>query len=71
MKRLFFFSKHFRKDKNIDSSLAIDCINSGKKELEEKPNKYQSIKDYRKGTLVVIWKDKKEKCFVITAYWKR
>jgi len=68
---VFFFSKHYRTDKGIDASLAIDCINSGKRKLGAKPNKFKSGKKYRGGQLVVVWKDRGEKCFVITAYWKR
>jgi len=70
LKRVFFFSKHYRKDKGIDTSLAIECINTGKKALDEKPNKFKSHKKHRKGVLIVVWKDRGEKCFVITAYWK-
>jgi len=63
LKRLFFFSKHYSEDKEIDTTLAIDCIETGKKHLDEKPNKF------RKGELIVVWKNRNEKCFVITAYW--
>ncbi len=69
MKRLYFFSKHFVNDKDIDSTLAIDCINTGKRELDERPNKFKSRKQYKKGELIVIWKDRGEKCFIITAFW--
>lgn len=69
MKRLFFFSKHYSRDKEIDTTLAIDCIETGKKQLDEKPKKFKSRKKYRKGELVVVWKDRGEKCFVVTAYW--
>ena len=69
MKRLFFFSKHYSRDKEIGTTLAIDCIETGKKQLDEKPNKFKSRKNYRKGELIVIWKDRGEKCFVVTAYW--
>lgn len=71
MKRQFFLSKHYKEDKRIDVSLAIDCINTGRKELDEPPNKFKSTKKYRKGELVVIWKDRGENCFIITAYWKK
>lgn len=69
MKRLFFFSKHYTRDKNIDTGLAIDCINTGRKKLVGKPNKFRGAKKYKKGELIVIWKGRGEKCFVITAYW--
>ena len=69
LKRAFFFSRHYSREKEIDTSLAIDCINTGRRELDEKPNKFKSRKKYRKGDLIVVWKDRGEKCFVITAYW--
>ena len=71
MKRRFFFSKHYREEKDIEVSLAIDCINTGRKVLDKAPNKFKSIKKYRKGELVVVWKNRGEHCFVITAYWKK
>ncbi|MFH0973881.1 MAG: hypothetical protein V1817_03795 [Candidatus Micrarchaeota archaeon] len=65
----FVFSKHYREDKDIDVSLAVDCVHSGKKELEEKPNKFKARKNYRKGELIVVYKDCGEYFFVITAFW--
>ena len=69
MKRDFYFSQHYRRDKNIDMSLTIDCICSGKKELDEKSSKYKSRKMYKKGELIVIWKAQGSDVFVITAFW--
>ncbi|MFH1752327.1 MAG: DUF4258 domain-containing protein [archaeon] len=71
MRKQFFFSKHYRKDKEIDTDLTISCIETGKRVLNEKPNKYKSRKKYRKGELIVVWKNRGEKCFVVTAYWNK
>ena len=70
MKRVFFFSKHYSRDKSIEASLAIDCINTGKQAPDEGANKFKNSKKYRKGELIVVWKKSRETCFVITAYWK-
>ncbi len=65
----FIFSKHYREDKDIDVSLAVDCIHTGKKEPEEEPNKFKARKNYRKGELIVVFKDCGEYFFVVTAFW--
>ncbi len=65
----FLFSKHYREDKDLDTGLACDCIHTGKKELDEEPNKYKSTKKYRAGELIVIHREYDEYFFVITAYW--
>ncbi|NYZ78162.1 hypothetical protein H0N96_02050 [Candidatus Micrarchaeota archaeon] len=65
----FLFSKHYREDKEIDVELAVDCIHTGKKELNEEPNKFKSMKDYRRGKLIVIYREYEEYYFVVTAFW--
>jgi len=70
VKYRFNFSLHYRLDKDIDASLAIDCILAGKRQVDKAPHKYKSSKKFRKGELVVVWKRRGEECFVITAYWK-
>ena len=68
-KREFVFSKHYREDKDIDTSLAIDCVNTGKKQREREAKKFKSRKKYRKGELVVVYRDFEDYVFVITAFW--
>ena len=68
MKRSFYFSCHYRQDKDIDVSLAIDCVCTGRKELNQEPNKYKSRKKYAKGELIVIWKDNRAEVFVIAVF---
>ena len=69
---MYYFSKHYKRDKNIDFSLAIDCINTGKRIKNNKNhNKFKSIKKYKKGELIVIWKKQGFDIFVITAYWNK
>jgi len=70
MKKAFLFSKHYREDKDIDAELAKDCIQTGKKALDEEPNKFKSVKSYRKGELVAVYRDYEEYFFAITAFWK-
>jgi len=65
----FLFSKHYREDKEIDVELAVDCIHTGKKELNKEPNKFKSIKKYRRGELIVIYREYEDYYFVITAFW--
>ena len=65
------FSKHYREDKEIDVELAIDCIHTGKKTLDEEPNKFKALKKYRRGELIVVYKEFDEYFFVITAFWNK
>ena len=65
----FIFSKHYREDKDIEKDLAKGCIHTGKKELDEAPNKYKSRKKYRKGELIVVYREYDDYFFVITAFW--
>ena len=51
----FLFSKHYKEGKDIDTELAIQCIHTGKKTLDEEPNKFKSRKKYRCGELIVIY----------------
>ena len=67
--REFIFSKHYKEDKDIDVELATDCIHTGKKALEQEPNKFKSTKKYRAGELVTIYREYDGYYFVITAYW--
>ena len=65
----FVFSKHYKEDEDIDTGLAKDCVQTGQKELEEEPNKFKARKNFRKGELIVVYKDLGEYFFVITAFW--
>jgi len=65
----FLFSKHYREEKDIDVELAIDCIHTGKRALDEEPNKFKARKKYRRGELVVVYREYDEYYFVITAFW--
>jgi len=67
--REFIFSKHYKEDKDIDVELAMDCVHTGKKTLDQEPNKFKSEKKYRAGELAVIYREYEEYFFVITAYW--
>ena len=67
--RDFNFSKHYREDKDIDVDLSIDCVNTGRKTPDGEPNKFKSSKRYRRGELIVVYKDFGDYVFVITAYW--
>ncbi|MFH1247118.1 MAG: DUF4258 domain-containing protein [Candidatus Micrarchaeota archaeon] len=69
MGKEFVFSKHYKEDKKIDKELAKDCIQTGKKQLDEEPNKFKSVKKYRKGELIVIYREYVDYFFVITAFW--
>lgn len=68
-KRDFLFSKHYREDKEIDSELAIDCIHTGTRELDDAPDKFKSRKKYKRGELIVVYREYEEYYFVITAFW--
>lgn len=70
-KREFFFSKHYRQDKEIDAELAIDCIHTGTKALDGEPNKFKSTKQLRRGRLVVVYRELENCVFIITAFWNR
>ena len=70
-KKPFLFSKHFRRDKNIEASLAEDCIFTGKKFPETEPRKWKAVKPYKKGVLVVVFREYKNHYYVITSYWKK
>ena len=63
------FSDHYRKDKDIDTDLAADCVHCGKKSLDGEPNKFKSIKKYRKGELIAVYREYDEYFFIITAFW--
>ncbi|MBI5035948.1 hypothetical protein HZC09_01265 [Candidatus Micrarchaeota archaeon] len=65
----FLFSKHYEEDKDIDVDLAIDCVHTGKKSLDEEPNKFKSKKKYRKGELIIVYREYEDYFFVITAFW--
>ena len=67
--REFVFSKHYEEDKDIDVELSVDCVNTGKKRLDEEPNKFKEVKKYRRGELIVVYRDYVEYVFVITAFW--
>lgn len=69
MGREFIFSKHYREDKDIDTELAKDCVNTGKKEKQREHLKFKSRKKYKKGELIVVYRDYGEYVFVITAFW--
>lgn len=49
--------------------MAISCIHTGKKELEQELNKFKSTKEYRRGKLIVVYREYEEYFFVITAFW--
>ncbi|MBI5636040.1 hypothetical protein HY993_03715 [Candidatus Micrarchaeota archaeon] len=67
--REFVFSKHYREDKDIDVELAVDCVNTGKKQFDEEPDKFKAVKKYRRGELITVYRDYGEYVFVITAFW--
>ncbi len=69
LSKKFIFSRHYREDKKIEESLAIDCTHTGRKELEEEPNKFKAVKRYEKGELIVIYREYDDYFFVITAFW--
>ena len=69
MGREFIFSKHYQNDKDIDVELTKDCVNTGKKEAEKERAKFKSRKKYRKGELIVVYRDYDSYVFVITAFW--
>lgn len=57
-------------DKRIPKDLAKDCIYTGKVE-KKNFGKRLSSKKYRRGELVVVWKQEEEVYFVITGYWRK
>ena len=63
------FSKHFWRDKDIDPLLVEDCIFTGKKFSEDEPRKWKATKKFRKGELVVVYREYETHYYVITAYW--
>ncbi|HII54092.1 hypothetical protein COT30_04595 [Candidatus Micrarchaeota archaeon CG08_land_8_20_14_0_20_49_17] len=65
----FLFSKHYQEDKDIDTELTINCIYTGKRMLDEEPNKFKSRKKYRCGELIVVYREYGDYYFVITAFW--
>ena len=65
----FLFSDHYRKDKDIDVGLSADCVHCGKKSLDGESNKFKSIKKYKKGELIVVYREYDEYFFIITAFW--
>ncbi len=65
----FIFSKHYREDKDIDVELTVDCIHTGKRSLEEEPNKFKSVKKFRRGELIAVFREYEDYFFVITAFW--
>lgn len=69
MGREFIFSKHYQEDKDIDVDLAKDCVNTGRREREKEESKFKSSKKYRRGELIVVYRDYEEYIFVITAFW--
>lgn len=71
MGREFVFSRHYREDKDIDAYLAKDCVNTGKREKEKEHLKFRRRKKYRKGELIVVYRDYGEYVFVITAFWNQ
>lgn len=68
-KKDFLFSKHYREDKEIETELAIDCVHTGKKELDEEPDKFKSRKKYDGRELIVVYREYEDYYFVITAFW--
>jgi len=69
--REFSFSRHFCDDKDIETGLAKDCVHTGRKEKQTEPTKFISRKMYRKGELIVVYKDLEDRIFVITAFWNQ
>lgn len=69
--RDFSFSKHFEQDKDADERLVEDCIHTGSKEKEREPGKFIARKKYKKGELIVVFKESEDRTFVITAYWNQ
>lgn len=69
--REFSFSLHFYEDKVIETDLVKDCIHTGLKEKEREQGKFIASKKYKKGELIVVFKETEERTFVITAYWNQ
>lgn len=70
-RRIYSFSQHYQEDKTIDTGLAISCVNTGKRELDQEPNKYKARKIYERGELIVIYRDLGDRIHVITAFWNQ
>ena len=69
MSKEFIFSIHYKKDKKIEESLTMDCVHTGRKTLEQEPNKFKAVKRYEKGELITIYREYGDYFFVITAFW--
>lgn len=67
----FLFSKHYKEDKDIEAQLAIDCIHCGSKKPDVEQGKFKAMKKYRKGELIVVFREYEEYYFVITAFWNK
>ena len=65
----FIFSKHYRDVKDIEVDLAKDCVFHGRRAPESEVGKFKNSKKYRKGELVVVYREFDDYYFVITAYW--
>ncbi|MDO8339608.1 MAG: hypothetical protein Q7T16_03035 [Candidatus Burarchaeum sp.] len=70
-KKEFLFSRHYREDRDIDVELATDCVHTGKKEKERGENKLRARKKFKRGELIVVYRDYGEYYFVITAFWNK
>ena len=68
-KKEFVFSKHYGEDKDIEVEIAVDCVHTGKRVLDGEPNKFKARKKYRKGELIVVYREYEDYFFVITAFW--
>ncbi len=68
-KKECLFSRHYKEDKNIDTSLAEDWIHTGRKEKQTETEKFISRKKYRKSELIVVYRELEDYIFVITAFW--
>ncbi len=68
-KKEFTFSKHFKEERKVEIGLVENCVHTGRKELEEEPNKFIARKKYEKGELIVVYRDFEDRFFIITAFW--
>ncbi|MBI5225992.1 hypothetical protein HY994_01995 [Candidatus Micrarchaeota archaeon] len=69
--REFSFSRHFQHDKDVEIDLAKDCVHTGKKERQHEADKFIARKKYRKGELIVVYKELDDRTFIITAFWNQ
>lgn len=69
--REFSFSKHFDQDKDVEADLVKDCIHTGRKENKREPQKFTARKKYKKGELIVVFKELEDRTFIITAFWNK